>query len=209
MSLRIFWLIAVMFAVVTAHAAAVVNGPPPVQAFFSYPQISDVQISPDGKYLAMVVADDNTGEDRKLLEIIGTDDRKPKAGFKVAGEQQIRSFWWANDTRVYIKSADNDRAPTIEIQHVEVGVHLFVFVVPPGSYCVTRYSYGNYYITQNDPKHGVCFYVIAGKIAYSGNLAPRGYNGKVYVDQNYESSAFQKMLKTQYPKLAIYPVVTA
>lgn len=105
MSLRIFWLIAVMFAVVTAHAAAVVNGPPPVQAFFSYPQISDVQISPDGKYLAMVVADDNTGEDRKLLEIIGTDDRKPKAGFKVAGEQQIRSFWWANDTRVLIATA--------------------------------------------------------------------------------------------------------
>lgn len=109
---------------------------------------------------------------------------------------------------IYIKSADNDSAPTIEIQHVDVGIHLFVFVVPPGSYCVTRYSYGNYYITQNDPKHGVCFYVIAGKIAYSGNLAPRGYNGKVYVDQNYEWSAFQKMLRDQYPKLAGYPVVT-
>lgn len=109
---------------------------------------------------------------------------------------------------IYIKSADNDRAPTIEIHHVEVGVHLFVFVVPPGSYCVTRYSYLNYYITQNDPKHGVCFYVIAGKIAYSGNLSPRSYNGKLYVDQNYNWEAFRKMLKDQYPKLAPYPVVT-
>jgi len=109
---------------------------------------------------------------------------------------------------IYIKAADNDSAPTIEIQHVNAGVHLFVFVVPPGSYCVTRYSYLNYYITQNDPKHGVCFDVIAGKIAYSGNLAPRGYQGKIYVEQNYEWSAFQKMLKDHYPKLAAYSVVT-
>lgn len=105
MPLRISWFIAVMFAVVSAHAAAAVTEPPPVQAFFSYPQISDVQISPDGKYLAMVVADDDTGEDRKLLEIIGTDDRRPKAGFKVAGGQEIRSFWWANDERVLIATA--------------------------------------------------------------------------------------------------------
>lgn len=108
----------------------------------------------------------------------------------------------------YIKSADNESAPAIKIQHVDVGVHLYIFVVPAGSYCVTRFSSGNYSITQDDPKHGVCFYVIAGKIAYSGNLAPRGYNGKVYVDQNYEWSAFQKMLKDQYPKLVDYPVVT-
>src|SRR5574337_1920788 len=105
MSLRIFWLIAVMFAVVTAHAAAVVNGPPPVQAFFSYPQISDVQISPDGKYLAMVVADDDTGENRKLLAIIGAVDRKPKAGFRVADGNEIWNFWWANNERVLIATA--------------------------------------------------------------------------------------------------------
>lgn len=90
------------FAYVPARAA---EAPLPVQAFFSYPQISDVQISPDGQYLAMVVADDETGEDRKLLEIIGTDDRKPKAGFKVSGAQEIQYFWWANDERVLIATA--------------------------------------------------------------------------------------------------------
>lgn len=109
---------------------------------------------------------------------------------------------------IYIKSADNDRAPMIEIQHVDAGIHLFVFILPPGNYCVTRFSYRNYRITQSDPKHGVCFYVIVSKIAYSGNLAPRAYNGEVYVDQNYEWSAFQKTLRDQYPKLAGYPVVT-
>ena len=57
-------------AVFLASAQAAPPAPPPVQAFFSYPQISDVQISPDGRYLAMVVADDKTGEDRKGIAIL-------------------------------------------------------------------------------------------------------------------------------------------
>ncbi|HSC48010.1 MAG TPA: hypothetical protein VLG68_07980 [Gammaproteobacteria bacterium] len=109
---------------------------------------------------------------------------------------------------IYIKSADNNSAPTIEINHVDIGVHLFAFVVPAGSYCITRYSFGNYYITQSDPKHGVCFDVIAGKVAYSGNLAPRVHGGGIYVDQNYDWPGFKKMFKEQYPKLAAYPIVT-
>ncbi|HKV95889.1 MAG TPA: S9 family peptidase [Gammaproteobacteria bacterium] len=90
-------------ALVAAQAADTTV--PPVQAFFSYPQISDVQISPDGKYLAMVVADDETGENRKVLAIIGTDDRKPKVNFRVAATREIWKFWWANDQRVLIATA--------------------------------------------------------------------------------------------------------
>ena len=108
----------------------------------------------------------------------------------------------------YIKSGDHDSAPVIKIPHVEVGVHLFIFVVPSGSYCVTRFSSGSYYFTADDPKHGACFDVIAGKVAYSGNLSPRGYNGRVITDQDYNWPAFEKMFKQQYPKLALYPIVT-
>ena len=108
----------------------------------------------------------------------------------------------------YIKSPDNSAAPTIEVTHVNVGVTLFPFVVPAGRYCVTRYSFSTYDITQNHPKDGVCFDVVAGKVAYSGNLAPRGHGGGVYVDQNYDWRGFEKMWKDQYPKLAQYPIVT-
>ena len=96
-------LIALLYAASIGAMGA--TAPPPVQAFFSYPQISDVRISPDGKYLAMVVADDDTGENRKLLAIIGAVDRKPKAGFRVPDGNEIWNFWWANNERVLIATA--------------------------------------------------------------------------------------------------------
>ncbi|HSC48011.1 MAG TPA: S9 family peptidase [Gammaproteobacteria bacterium] len=79
--------------------------PIPVEAFFSYSKVSSAKISPDGKFLAMVVSDDDTGEDRKFLAIIGTDDRKFKTGFKVADGNVIDSYWWANDERVLVATA--------------------------------------------------------------------------------------------------------
>lgn len=76
----------------------------PVQAFFSYPQISDVQISPDGRYLAMVVAD-KTGEDRKGLVILSRNDLKATASFRTIGNQDIYRYWWANDERLLVATA--------------------------------------------------------------------------------------------------------
>ena len=85
---------------------ALANGEvPPVQAFFSYPQISDVQISPDGKYLAMVVADNKTGENRKGLAILSLLSHKVTASFKTIGDQDINEYWWANDSRLLIATA--------------------------------------------------------------------------------------------------------
>ncbi|MGA9854036.1 MAG: S9 family peptidase [Gammaproteobacteria bacterium] len=78
---------------------------PTVQAFFSYPQISDVQISPDGRYLAMVVADSKTGEDRKGLAILNRSDLKATAGFHTIGDQEIYQYWWANDERLLVATA--------------------------------------------------------------------------------------------------------
>lgn len=109
---------------------------------------------------------------------------------------------------IFIRSPDNGKAPSIEITRAEVGMHLFVYAVPAGSYCLVQYHYENYTISQNDPTHGVCFDVIAGKIAYSGNLSPNGADGRLWVDQNYYWPVFQKMFKEQYPKLASYPIVT-
>ena len=92
-------------AVFLASAQAAPPAPPPVQAFFSYPQISDVQISPDGRYLAMVVADDKTGEDRKGIAILNRSDLKVTAGFHTIGDQEIYDYWWANDERLLVATA--------------------------------------------------------------------------------------------------------
>jgi dipeptidyl aminopeptidase/acylaminoacyl peptidase len=76
---------------------------PTVQTFFSYPQISNVQISPDGTHLAMVVAD-KTGEDRKGIAIFDLKTNKVTATFKTIGDQVISRYWWANNERVLIST---------------------------------------------------------------------------------------------------------
>ncbi|MGH8283858.1 MAG: alpha/beta hydrolase family protein [Gammaproteobacteria bacterium] len=105
MPLRVLSMILAMFlaaSVCAAEPAAVV---PPVQAFFSYPQISDVQISPDGKYLAMVAASDKTGADHKTLIVMRADDHKVTANFQTRLRQKIYEYWWANDERLLIATA--------------------------------------------------------------------------------------------------------
>ncbi len=104
MPTRMFCAIATFAFAVSVHAAQGV-APPPVQAFFSYPQISDVQISPDGRYLAMVVADDKTGEDRKGIAILNRSDLKVTGGFHTIGDQEIYDYWWANDERLLVATA--------------------------------------------------------------------------------------------------------
>lgn len=88
-----------------ADAAA----PLPVQAFFSYPQISDLEISPDGKYLALVIADPKTGENRKELVIITADSKhKATASISTKNYQVIHQIWWTLDDRILAATATSD-----------------------------------------------------------------------------------------------------
>jgi dipeptidyl aminopeptidase/acylaminoacyl peptidase len=91
--------------VLLGSARAAQSPQPTVQAFFSYPQISDVQISPDGRYLAMVVADSKTGEDRKGVAILDRNDFKATAGFHTIGDQNIYKYWWANNERLLVATS--------------------------------------------------------------------------------------------------------
>lgn len=87
---------------VACAACAADTAPPSVETFFSNPQISDVKISPDGKYLALAVIGDQGGADRTNLVILTTVDKKPQAKFSFIKQQSILDFWWANDERVLI-----------------------------------------------------------------------------------------------------------
>ncbi len=104
-SLKILTAMLLPAAVFLASVRAAPPAPPPVQAFFSYPQISDVQISPDGKYLAMVVADSKTGENRKGIAVVSRSNFKVTASFHTVGDQDILEYWWANDERLLIATA--------------------------------------------------------------------------------------------------------
>ena len=88
-----------------ADAPATPTSPIPVEAFFSFSKVSSAKISPDGQYLAMVVADDESGEDDKYLTVINTSDRKIKTSFNVSDGNIIAQYWWANDERVLVATA--------------------------------------------------------------------------------------------------------
>jgi len=78
----------------------------PVEAFFSFPKVADVKISPDGKYLALIIADPKTGEDRKALVLMTTDStHKVTGSFSVVGYQEIVSFWWTTNDRILAATA--------------------------------------------------------------------------------------------------------
>lgn len=90
-------------------AMADTAGPLPVQAFFSYDKISAVEISPDGKYLAFIVADPKTGERMKGLVVMSVGpDHKITASFSVKGYQIVYKFWWTTDDRILAATATED-----------------------------------------------------------------------------------------------------
>jgi dipeptidyl aminopeptidase/acylaminoacyl peptidase len=85
----------------------------PVEAFFSDYKISSVQVSPDGKYLAVVVSDSASGEGNKFLTVLGVGDMKVKAKFQVSEDQVIWYYWWANDERVLVATSTQTGALSV------------------------------------------------------------------------------------------------
>lgn len=77
-----------------------------VESFFSFSKVSSVKISPDGKYLALIIADPKTGDDRKELVLMTADNaHKVTATFGVVGEQLIANMWWTTDDRILASAA--------------------------------------------------------------------------------------------------------
>jgi dipeptidyl aminopeptidase/acylaminoacyl peptidase len=92
-------------AVFAADAPAPVQAKPaiiPVETFFSYAKVSAAKISPDGKYLAMAIADDKTGLEKNIFVIISLVDMKAQARINMLGDESVENFWWANDERVLV-----------------------------------------------------------------------------------------------------------
>ncbi|CAM3966343.1 alpha/beta hydrolase family protein [Roseateles saccharophilus] len=92
--------VAMLLCAVTVQAA-----PPPTAAFFKPPDISAPKLSPNGRYLAVLVAGKN---ERMWLAVI--DLQNPGAPKAVAGffDADISSYHWVNDERL-VYDASNTR----------------------------------------------------------------------------------------------------
>lgn len=92
--------LALCFSVTAVCADAV--APIPVSTFFTYAKVSAAKISPDGKYLALAIANDKTGLEKNVMVVVSLEDMKAKARIDMLGDESIARFWWANDERVLV-----------------------------------------------------------------------------------------------------------
>lgn len=71
----------------------------PTQAFFAFPEYTEVEISPDGHYLA-VVGRSPQDETKTQLYFLDLSDMKVTGHYTLVGEQQIWQLWWVGKQRV-------------------------------------------------------------------------------------------------------------
>lgn len=96
---------AVFAWVLAADASAPTAAPLSAEAFFTYSKVSAAKISPDGKYLAMAVANQKTGAEKNIVVIVSVADLKPTANFWLKGDQSVLNFWWGNEERLLVATA--------------------------------------------------------------------------------------------------------
>ena len=87
------------------------------------------------------------------------------------------------------------------VPSVPPGIGLYLFPTRAGRYCMTRFHYANFDFAA---EKGVqqCFQVLAGRLSYSGTLAPRVEDGKPVTRQVQDPQGFRVLLEQQYPTVA-------
>ncbi|WP_444998527.1 hypothetical protein [Aliikangiella sp. IMCC44359] len=71
------------------------------EQLFSDPEVSDFSMSPDGKYMAVVIPQENTD----LVSITDLDAKKITYSFRMGKNKYMGRFRWANNTRLLIEPA--------------------------------------------------------------------------------------------------------
>ncbi|MFI5268220.1 MAG: hypothetical protein ACHQ7M_12670 [Chloroflexota bacterium] len=100
-----------------------------------------------------------------------------------------------------VEVASRSGGPKLRVAAVPVGISIYLFQVPAGTYCMTRFKYGTMSLSGASGVLG-CFAVRAGDISYSGTLAPRVEEGKPITHQVQDPEGFRILLTQQYPQVA-------
>lgn len=95
--------------VICSHGLAVsAAGPadsplPSIKSFFRNADVADVQLSPSGEWLAMIVGGEAT---RRALAVADVDNKKPPAIIALFSDADVRSFHWVGDDRLVFDLID-------------------------------------------------------------------------------------------------------
>jgi hypothetical protein len=94
-----------------------------------------------------------------------------------------------------------DGGAKLLVAAVSPGIGLYLFPTRAGRYCMTRFHYANFDFAAEKGAQQ-CFQVTAGKLSYSGTLAPRVEDGKPVTRQVQDPQGFRVLLEQDYPTVA-------
>lgn len=100
-----------------------------------------------------------------------------------------------------VEGESRSGGPKLLVASVPEGRGVFLFPVPAGTYCMTRFKYSTLSLSGTNGVLG-CFQVRAGQLSYSGTLAPRVEDGKPVTHQVQDPQGFRILLQQQYPEVA-------
>jgi len=92
----LFKLIIISYLCVISFEINAQKSQPTIEDFFKNPKFSNLQLSPNGKYLA-VLSPINDRKNIVILETEGLKNAKPVTKFD---DQDINNFSWANDNEI-------------------------------------------------------------------------------------------------------------
>ena len=96
------WLNGLLLAVITLGAATAAAEEIPLKDFWKQSEFEQIRISPDGKYLAATVPDEET----RALVIFTREKREITGVARFADKRQVGAFTWVNKDRVAFTMSD-------------------------------------------------------------------------------------------------------
>lgn len=87
----------IFIGLMAALAQAAAGAPPPVEAFGRVPQVDNIALSPDGKFVAW---DDNSGT-QPIVVVFDLEARKQKARFPIA-DSKLRGLQWSDNSTLLV-----------------------------------------------------------------------------------------------------------
>ncbi|WP_345335075.1 hypothetical protein [Ferrimonas pelagia] len=91
---RILYLIGCLLFALCGSVFA--NPPEDSESYSRFSQYQSVKVSPDGKHLAVITPI----EGKNALAILETDSLEPTVVLRLAGNNQVGSYHWANNERI-------------------------------------------------------------------------------------------------------------
>src|SRR5690242_10615426 len=98
-----FLAIAALFAATTAAMPAMAGEPLPIRDFIRHPEYSEAKISPDGRFLALAMQQD----DQKVLAVITLQDMKVIRITRLTNRESVGDFYWTGPERIVYNSIRN------------------------------------------------------------------------------------------------------